>query len=141
MRPLPFQAPTNRTNKTFHALIDKNTQRVTLPVPDGEQVMFSIKGDWGDLVDGPGSTLVELRVRTRKHGRIDMETRLSKDAAFPLPAGSIQIWVKVLHASGAAKLRAEVAPLVAPTVTPTKSRPLTPLPPVRKDIHGLTSAP
>lgn len=80
--------------KAIHARIDRGTHHVVLPVANGDAT-FAISGTWGDDDYGPDATLVSLTCRTIKASRYT-EHRLMRDTSFPLPAGTVQLELRVL---------------------------------------------
>lgn len=98
--------------RTIRASIDRGTHHVTLPVPNGP-AKFTISGQWDDDEYGPNSTIVSLTCRTRKASSYT-EHRLTRDASFPLAAGTIQLELKVLASCPGTALRVTVEPTTPP---------------------------
>jgi hypothetical protein len=92
-----------------HARIDRRTSRITLPVPsEGYGATFSISGAWRDLpVDGPDATVVVVNCCLPKASR-NSSHRLTKDASFKLPYGTLQLEIDVVHPADCADLLVRV---------------------------------
>ena len=82
----------NPNSSVSRATIDDATSRIVLPVVPYLAAYLNLEGTWGDEEYGPGASAVTLKVLAK--GRKG-EYRLSRDAAFMLPAGTELVALEV----------------------------------------------